>query len=565
MIISASQYQTYAACKRKWALERLWRLPVVQDTSPAQLFGIILHAAVARWLNADDTGRDAAGNPVDPFCPGWRKCDDGELTSDEEAEEITQLVNLGIDSGILLRRPGREIERKIEMPVIRGVDMLGYIDFCLTDEAELQDHKVSKTSRYCLSEDKLVTSPQMLMYAAWMFYERHSRELEARPILVRHNQFVRQPSLRVKVVEGHIDLPAVDEFWLTLTQAAQDMLDLRSSLIGSPEYTKGDWACVDGAKDTGTCNAYGGCPFIGICGGRCSMEEYSSRVKRIKDKKDQKFDQSKEVKVGLFDRILEKKGKLPCQKQTEEEAPKAPEAPEPCKACGGKGENSKGFPCKACIKNTPAPEPAPVVETASAPEPTAALTPEVAGEVTTEVTEEVVEIVQTSPFPDPKPKIVLEPKRRGRPKGSKNTKPAEEVGPPPEVKGEFPPEPVKVPEPYLPPETRIVSAGTFPARQPEGPTLYIRCMPVGRTVNCVERSLKAAMITILKDLFKDKDPDPNDFWGLDPFRRRDMLTLAAGQVEILTDVFVAAPDSTLEMKAFVQGLRQRFENIVEGI
>jgi hypothetical protein len=44
-----------------------------------------------------------------------------------------------------------------------------------------------------------------------------------------------------------------------------------------------------------------------------------------------------------------------------------------------------------------------------------------------------------------------------------------------------------------------------------------------------------------------------------------MLAVAAGRVEILTDIFVAAPDSTPEMKAFVQGLRQRFENIVEGI
>jgi hypothetical protein len=528
---------------------------VVQDTSPAQLFGIILHAAAARWLNADDTGRDAAGNPVDPFCPGWRKCDDGELTSDEEAEEITQLVNLAIDSGILLRRPGREIERKIEMPVIRGVDMLGYIDLCLIDEAELQDHKVSKTSRYCLSEDKLVINPQMLMYAAWMFYERHSRGLEPRPILVRHNQFVRHPSLRVKVVEGHIDLPAVDEFWLTLTQAAQDMLDLRSSLIGSSEYTKGEWASIEGARDTGTCNAYGGCPFIGICGGRCSMEEYSSRVKRIKDKKDQKFDQ-KEVNVGLFDKLIERKAKLPCQKQKEEDAPKAPVAPEPCKACGGKGENSKGFPCKACIKNSPAPapEPAPVAETASAPEPEAPSTTE----VTTEVAGEV-EVIQTSPFPDPP--IVLDPqpeepkKRRGRPKGSKNTKPAEEVGAPSEVKGEFPT------EPYLPPEARIVSAGVFPPEPPGGPTLYIRAMPVGRSVTCVERLFKVAMQMIVAGL----EGEVETFWHIDAFRRRDMLTVAAGQVEILTDIFVAAPDSTPEMKAFVQGLRQRFENIVEGL
>jgi len=547
VIISASQYQTYLSCKRKWALERIWRLPQVQDTSAAQLFGIITHAAIARWLNADDTGRDAAGNPVDPFCPGWRKCPDGEITDDEDAAEIQALVALGIDSGILLRRPGREVERKIEMPVIRGVDMLGYIDLCLTGEAELQDHKVSKTSRYCLSEDKLVANPQMLMYAAWMFYERHSLGLEDRPILVRHNLFIRQPTPRTKVVEAHIDLPAVDEFWLILTQAAQEMLDLRSSLVGSPEYTKGEWACVEGAKDTGTCNAYGGCPFIGICGGRCSMTEYVARVTRIREKADQKFDQEKEVSVGLFDKLVEKKrAKLPCQKQEEETTP----APEPCKACGGKGENSKGFPCKACITNSApkipdtTPEPAPVAETASAPESVPAppkivldpkpeqapeTTPADAPEVTTEVTGEVAT------------EVVAPKKKRGRPRKTDTTP--------------FPP------ETYLPQEARINPSMETPP-DPKSLTLYVRCMPSGRGVTCVERLLKAAMQMIMDGLDAEA---PETFWHLDQFRRRDMLAVAAGRVEILTDIFVAAPDSTPEMKAFVQGLRQRFENIVEGI
>jgi len=97
---------------------------------------------------------------------------------------------------------------------------------------------------------------------------------------------------------------------------------------------------------------------------------------------------------------------------------------------------------------------------------------------------------------------------------------------------------------------------------PKSLTLYVRCLPSGRAVTCVERLLKAAMQMIMDGLDAEA---PETFWHLDQFRRRDMLAVAAGKVEILTDVFVAAPDSTPEMKAFVQGLRQRFENIVEGL
>jgi len=573
VIISATQYKTFLACRRKWAFERVWRLPQVAKSAAAQILGTVTHAVLARWLEADETGRDKAGKSVNIYPDGWMTCKDGTVT-DEEAEEIKALVQLGIDSGIVLRRPGREIEKKFDLPVVDDVGLTGYIDLMLLEDAEVHDHKVSKNSRYCLSEASIQDDPQMLIYAAYAFYQRHLKGLPERPVLIRHNQFVRQPSPRVQVAEAHVDLPRVDEFWMELTQMAKEMLDLRSTVLQSSEYASGEWAFVAGAEDTKACNAYGGCPFLSICGGKNSIKDYTKRIKQIIDKSGQQFDQKETEEMSLFDKM--KKKKLPCQAEPEAPAVEDPKVAIPCIACGGKGQNSKGFPCKACMDSNkdmevppaPTPEPAPVVETASAPEPAPAPpnSPADAPEVAPEVPPEV---------PGPAEE---KPKRRGRPKGSKNKTPIEitgQTGVEEEVKPlkEEPPamlneiaKPIQTtpfpPEAYLPPEARIVSAGTFPVEPPEGPTLYVRCMPVGRTVNCVERIFKAAMALILADLGDDA---PDSFWSLDVFKRRDMLTLAAGHVEILTDVFVAAPDSTPEMKAFVQGLRSRFENIVEGI
>jgi RecB family exonuclease len=535
--LSASAYETWLQCPRKWVFDRVWKLP--RKPSKAVVFGTILHAVLARWLKADETGRDAKGNPVDIYPEYWHRCEDGEVDSLEQSE-IKTMVDRAIEQGILVRKPGLLIEEPIKRPLIPGVLLIGTIDVLDVMGKTIQDHKTSKNGKYTLTPASLVKSNQMLIYAgelAMRFFEAIG--VPPQEVYLRHNQFIREGE-RVRAVDAVITVSELDAYWNELEQNAEKMLgqyQIARQMLDSKGYDHSVFTC--GGPEA--CNAYGGCPFLGICSGQVKFPK-----------------EERKTEVNFFDKLKLKK---------DGQAASAP-APQECIACGGSGRNTLGGPCKACIKNRPpAPEPAPVVETASAPEPVAAVTPEVTTEVAGEVTTEV-EIVQTSPFPNPQPKIVLDPKpeepkkKRGRPR--KIAKPAEEIGPPPEVKGEFPPQPEVPPlreHDYLPKEARInPSMETFP--DPKSLTLYIRAMPVGRAVNCVERLFKVAMDMIMVGLEEDA---PETFWHLDAFRRRDMLTIAAGRVEILTDIFVAAPDSTPEMKAFVQGLRQRFENIVEGI
>ncbi len=69
MIISASQLEAFADCPRKWWMEKIRKLPVIQKGSFS--FGTVLHAVAERWLRADDQGYDQNGQPVNLYPVGW--------------------------------------------------------------------------------------------------------------------------------------------------------------------------------------------------------------------------------------------------------------------------------------------------------------------------------------------------------------------------------------------------------------------------------------------------------------------------------------------------------------
>jgi CRISPR/Cas system-associated exonuclease Cas4 (RecB family) len=71
LVMSPSQLENYLQCPRKWWFNSIRKMPELEQKKDNFDFGNVLHEAAARWISADDTGRDHNGQPVDLFPDGW--------------------------------------------------------------------------------------------------------------------------------------------------------------------------------------------------------------------------------------------------------------------------------------------------------------------------------------------------------------------------------------------------------------------------------------------------------------------------------------------------------------
>lgn len=380
LVLSASQLTTFAGetwdpvkgvmkegCERKWAFEKLWKLP--REQKGYFDFGEVLHEACERWLEADETGRNEDGTPLDLWPEGW----DAKLSFADSAL-IQALVEKAIEEGMLRRSAGREIEPPIQMPVIKGeATMIGYVDVLLPDGVE--DHKSTSNMRYAKSQEGLANNTQLLVYAAyivrqWMKKHKTLKGLEF--ITLRHNVFLKdQEKPLIRPTQAQVPPDHVVAFWdRVVIPSAQKMLHWKRS--GLPIT---DWDKIPGATDKGTCRKYGGCAFASICTRRETPAAYTKRITRLIENSAPQD----ETPMPLFDKLKSKGAKpkapadVPAQEtKTSNKAKKEPEyeevpdeespAEEPkahdpgvapwanpdCRACKGKGLSSKGAVCKAC-------------------------------------------------------------------------------------------------------------------------------------------------------------------------------------------------------------------------
>lgn len=312
---SASQFETYNLCRRKWWLDKVRKLYI--PSSGAQGFGTVLHACVERWMLADDLGRDDKGKPVEIYPQGWHHAFDKFTGTTDytctiaEQDIIKKLITVAIEEGVIERLPGRMIERQFNRTIMQikcpdcgggGTKMIhrpdvgkntyvsdgkcetckgdgkgttititGYIDVETPDQ--IQDHKTTKNMKWAKSANKLRENIQMLIYA-----KEHLMHLEDRgeplppSITVRHNVFCKdpqKPKVRKTFIEVSVD--EINKNWERITKAALDMDALRR--------TCNDWKDVPEPANLSTaCNAYGGCPFLSICTTQESMEMYEKRL-----------------------------------------------------------------------------------------------------------------------------------------------------------------------------------------------------------------------------------------------------------------------------------------------
>lgn len=366
---SASQFDTFLTCPRKWWFQKVARMPEKQQQAKFE-FGDRLHEACERWLLGDNTGRGEDGQPIELWPDGW---DEG--LEPAEAAILRQIVEKGIEQGVLRRTPGREIEKPIgqkkpnsrqHLPrqVVPGVGVCGYRD--VSAPGLVEDHKSVKRRSYMKSQRALKTDPQMLLYAAIDLIEgyEHSKTIRDK-VTLRHNQFCKDPDdPYVRACEVEVPASEVQDFWdEQLEPAARDMLRYKQSLKDPNK-----WSEVEGPRVKGACRKYGGCPFADICGNAETPAGYKARIDRYNANL---TEPDQENEMGVFDRFKDqprpdqnaaKEQPAPATNTAEpepkQEPPKfdpppplsdtPPWANENCKACSGSGFNRNGHPCAAC-------------------------------------------------------------------------------------------------------------------------------------------------------------------------------------------------------------------------
>lgn len=606
--ISASQLGTFHDCKRKWWLEKVARMPSVPKGY--LIFGTVLHACLERWASADALGRGPDGQVVTAFPPGWETVEEGgqRLTiTPNEAALIRRLVDQAIERGIVQRGDGRVLEREIRLPVIEGVDLVGFIDvfvpLIVDDEArtqnvlfpEIEDHKTFGEGSVRFLKQPAPTSPnylgadrQLLTYAA------ATARIDgwAGPVVVRHNQFPKfEDGKGPRTVEAVVPPDVIAEHWAGIQATAAEMVRVKAIKR---------WDDVPGPVEADTCQKYGGCPFREICGRRSTLDGYKGRVeKQLAEAKAPRPDVSLQPRKGtpknmsndLFANARGRRGAQPAQPQPEREtattgtpavstqpvaAPSinggapAPAAPMPpaggppwanpnCTACKGTGFNSKGRPCPICdalAKKLKRPMSSLYLVEGDLQ----------AGFTATERPEKVAEIYalgapQSWSSKDgaaPAPVVNMEAARAHVAQVA--------VEQPQEIRESTPsPAAASAPAPAAtaPVETPAVENAKR-GRKPASFSVYIGCVPLkgpDRPTETAQGLLHRLGIELAKDM------GAASYWELDAFKRRDRIKQRSAEIAeglgrtILLVAGVRDPD----VDSLVSSLLPHAETVVEGL
>lgn len=362
LVTSPSAMETADDCIRKW-----WFLKVCRLKEPQKDFtqlGDVFHEVAERWLEADDTGRDADGNAVDVFPEGWAD----RLSFGQEAT-VRALFKAMVDEGILRRTPGRQIEKSFQIQVLpdNQASVVGFAD--VWTPQGIEDHKTSKSRRYLQTREGLLQNIQMMVYGAAWIHDllTHTPERLPEKMELRHNQGVTDPDdLYVRPTSVDVSTEAVIHFWETkVIPLVKRMLYWKKA--GHPADS---WAKLPNPTRKGVCRKYGGCPFAGICGRTESVDEYKERVQLHNEQFEINKAKEHQMSQDLLAKLAEKRknrASAPAAELTPPTQPAAPSTPatpasppssevpvtapwaDPsCKACQGSGLASNGGPCRPC-------------------------------------------------------------------------------------------------------------------------------------------------------------------------------------------------------------------------
>lgn len=277
MYTSVSAITDADDCMRRWWLNKVVKLP--QQQRKATIFGDVLHAVCERYLLGDDRGLDAKGHPVNLYPEGWMstynrfdKTKTMYTISDTEAVLIKALIEQAIIQGVLVREPGRIIEKQFEVviyskgfakAVLRGFEDM-YSPHGITDQ------KTCKVKKYALSKAKLRKSIQMMGYGKAEIILGHQGT-----IWLTHNNFIKNFE-KPEVIQRSIEVSQIEVelfFTDTILPIVRRMMDY---YLKYPQTHIHQWRNIPGADDPSSCNYHYGasCPYIMICSGVGTIDNY---------------------------------------------------------------------------------------------------------------------------------------------------------------------------------------------------------------------------------------------------------------------------------------------------
>lgn len=252
--ISVSQIKTHERNPRRWALQKLLKLPACD--SPYTVIGKTIHDDMERYLQGKLTIEDMTFEHSRDFAIEWEEKND---------------VNM--DQAIL-------VEHQIDIPLRPSQPpLLGYIDVVVPDYKGypmIIDHKTSRTRRFFVKEEDLREDTQLLVYAYWA-----SQALPngGKGVWIQHNQFaygLKKDKLRIvrdwvsrEEIAKAMDRLA-DEIDAGLIQTVAEYE--RTGEHGQGTERCRDCRCAFGPKS---------CEYAAICDGYATSEQYKDNFTRL--------------------------------------------------------------------------------------------------------------------------------------------------------------------------------------------------------------------------------------------------------------------------------------------
>ena len=293
---SVSQMKTADVCLRMWWFQKRCKLP--QDQTTATIFGDVGHAVCERFGLADDRGL-LNGLPVNIYPDGWMTmCNKYDKTktlytvTPTEAVLIINLINEAILQGMLIRLPGREIEKEIRCEILNvghhKAILRGFID--VNTPRGLHDYKFLKDKKWALSAAKLRKDIQMMGYAKWRYMTGHTGS-----IWLNHKNFIKDFD-NPAVIDREVEVTEfeVQEFFNeTILPLTKIMLDL---FVRYPITKIHLWREVPGAENPRkTCNFHYGkpCPYQLICTDLYTIDQYLIKYRTTVNELIEKYSKGK--------------------------------------------------------------------------------------------------------------------------------------------------------------------------------------------------------------------------------------------------------------------------------
>lgn len=282
---SVSQCNNEKACARKWVFASVQYLPQVPRKSTAK--GDCLHEVNERWLDVDESHLKDGKEP-ELYPEGWHLQKDYFKTkvlfalNKKEQDFIKRAVQMGIDKGILIRRPNAVVEYEQKVDVTPEIHFTVKIDYAY--DWTIEDHKSCKNFRYTLVEDPkhkryIGNDLQLRIYAYFWAKHRHETTGEKIPeyLNICHNQFMINEEMsepEVRKVKGRVKFTDCEQTWFETKVQILKQLEIRKKLHS------GEITIKDVPRDFSACGDYGGCCYKKVCMGQESPAFYKKMVNR---------------------------------------------------------------------------------------------------------------------------------------------------------------------------------------------------------------------------------------------------------------------------------------------